>query len=345
MKKHHVFICYKNFSKECDISHIGVGVTAQFTAKTLCHHGYHARAIPIYGADELMAKLTHEEEAGNPVTHVVISALFMSTEWMARIARRFHKTKFAVNCHSNAGFLQVEPKAIRLLREAIDLEVGTTNFFASANSKSLSDLLTGMYGHPVSFLPNLYYLHGDEPIHRTRGNSGALRIGAFGSHRFYKNFSTAIAAAIEVSHLERRQVEIWINAGRSDGNGNAVYQTARAWTDNVPNVTLKELHWCGWPEFRRFVSTMDLLLQPSYTESFNNVTADGVSVGVPSVVSDAIDWVPSDWVASADDALDVATKARHLLRDPYAARDGYAALKSYVAAGLIHWEKFLAFAR
>jgi hypothetical protein len=32
-----------------------------------------------------------------------------------------------------------------------------------------------------------------------------------------------------------------------------------------------------------------LLLQPSFTQSFNVVTADGVHQGVPSVVSDAID--------------------------------------------------------
>lgn len=339
--KSHVFLCYKNFSKECDISHIGVGVTAQFTAKTLTHAGYHARAIPIFGGDDLWQKLEHEECHGRPVTHVVISALFLPTHWLAKLARKFHHTKFAVNCHSNAGFLQVEPQAIRLLREAIDLEVGTTNFKASANCERLSSLLGDMYGHPVQFLPNLYYLHGYEPIYRSRGNSGPLRLGCFGSHRFYKNFSTAIAAAIELAHTERRQAEIWINAGRSDGNGNAVYLTAKAWTDNVPYISLREYHWGAWPEFRRFVGTMDLLFQPSYTESFNNVTADGVAQGVPSVVSDAIDWVPKNWIASADDAKDVACVARHLLHDQHAAKDGYHALKKYVEHGLSRWKLFL----
>ena len=51
---------------------------------------------------------------------------------------------------------------------------------------------------------------------------------------------------------------------------------------------------------------MHVLLQPSFTESFNVVTADGIAEGVPSVVSDAIDWVPRRWMAKADDPRDVA---------------------------------------
>jgi hypothetical protein len=86
---------------------------------------------------------------------------------------------------------------------------------------------------------------------------------------------------------------------------------------------------------------MHLLLQPSYTESFNMVTADGVAEGVPSVVSHAIDWVPDHWKASMDDVLDIARVGRYLLTDPYAPQEGLDALKSHNTEGLKAWQAFL----
>lgn len=336
-----VLLCYKNFRHDCNVSHIGLGVTAMYTAKTLTHAGYKAQAVPIKDDVELSQILeasTHPHH--HPVTHVVIMAQFISTDVLAKLTRKFHHVKFALNCHSNIGFLQAEPNAIKLLREAVDLETGTSNFFAGGNNKRFVQSIQMMLGRPVQFLPNLYFLHGHEPIHRPLYNGGPLRIGAFGSHRIYKNFSTAVAAAMILSHELKCQAELWINSGRSDGAGNIVYKTALAWTTGMPNISLKELHWTTWPHFKRWVGTMHVLLQPAYTETFNNVTADGVCEGTPSVVSDVIDWVPDSWKASTDDALDVAKVARRLLFDHHAPHDGYKALKQYVHDGLPYWEKF-----
>jgi hypothetical protein len=239
------------------------------------------------------------------------------------------------------GFLQAEPRAITLLREALDLETGSSNFFAGGNNKRFCQIMGDMYGRPVQFLPNLYYLHGTEPIHRPLWQGGTLRVGAFGSLRTYKNFSTAVTAAIDLGFQLRCPVEIWINGGRSDGHGNIVYDTAHAWTKNLPTVQLKSFPWASWPEFKRMIGSMNILLQPSYTETFNNVTADGVAEGVPSVVSDTIDWCPKGWQASNDDPKDVPNTARRLLHDQHSAKEGYQSLKDYVATGLTYWKKFL----
>ena len=331
-----VLLVYKNFSKDCTVSHLGLGVTASYSAKTLRQHGYCAEALPIFGGDDLMQIL----QKRRPATHIVIMAQFIPTNWIARLCRAFPETKFALNCHSNIGFLQAEPNAIRLLREAIDLETGIHNFVASGNNKRFVDAMQLMFGRPLHFLPNLYHLHGFEPIHRPPYNGGTLRLGAFGSHRIYKNFSSAVAAAMILSHELKTQTELWINAGRSDGNGKIVYQTALAWTTGMPNIDLKELHWTSWPQFKRWVGSMHLLLQPSYTESFNNVTADGTAEGTPSVVSEVIDWAPEAWKADSDDATEIARVGRRLLSDHHAAREGYHHLKEYVRNGLRYWEEW-----
>jgi hypothetical protein len=336
-----IILAYKNFSKEADISHIGLGVTAQYTAKTLTTNGYFAQAKPFFGADDMTLYLRKMETSNRPVSHVIIMAQWILTKYLAAMVREFPEIQFSVKCHSNAAFLQAEPPAIKLIREAIDLETGTTNFKFASNNARLCEALYHMYGRPILYLPNLYYIHGMEPVLRPAWNGGTLRIGCFGSLRVYKNFSTAIAASIQLTQDLKCHSEIWINSGRTDGGGNTVYKTALAWTNNLPNVTLKELHWASWPEFKRAIGSMNISMQPSFTETFNNVTADALCEGVPSVVGPSIEWVPKSWQAEPDDTPDVAGTARRLLFDPYAAKEGYQALKDYVKRGLYCWREYL----
>lgn len=108
----------------------------------------------------------------------------------------------------------------------------------------------------------------------------------------------------------------------------------------LPDVQLKLNGWQSWPAFRKTVAHMHLLLQPSYTESFNMVTADGAAEGVASVVSEAIDWAPDDWKANVDDVLDISRVGRRLLCDRTAADDGLLALEEQTADGILHYRKY-----
>ena len=72
------------------------------------------------------------------------------------------------------------------------------------------------------------------------------------------------------------------------------------------------------------------------------VTADGVAEGVPSVVSDAIDWAPEDWKANVDDVMDIARTGRRLLLDTRSAGEGRATLESYVNSGVHAYRHYLA---
>jgi glycosyltransferase involved in cell wall biosynthesis len=110
---------------------------------------------------------------------------------------------------------------------------------------------------------------------------------------------------------------------------------------NLPHIRLVENSWQTWPQFRTTVAHMHLLLQPSYTESFNMVTADGVAAGVPSVVSDAIDWAPPAWTARADDVVEIARIGRTLLNDAQAPSDGLKALNHHNKAGIMAWKSYL----
>jgi hypothetical protein len=247
---------------------------------------------------------------------------------------------FAVNCHSNVGFLQADSNGVKLVREGLEIERGTWNFHVAGNSRRFCRWLRAAYDAPCAYLPNLYYLESQQPIARTLFQGGTLRIGAFGATRPLKNFMSAAGAALEIASRLRTNLELWISAGRTEG-GNGIVNALRAMLDGLPHVKLVESGWQSWPSFRSTVRHMHLLLQPSYTESFNMVTADGIAEGVPSVVSEAIDWTPKSWIAAADDVSEIARVGRHLLSDPHAVADGVQALKAHNSDGLASWKQYL----
>ena len=327
-------LAYKNFAANRAVSHIGLGVTALNTAKTLRHAGIETEVFPITSPRDL-----RDSARMQGITHMVISAPWIPTMELATICANNPDIQFAVNCHSNLGFLQADPNAVRLLREGLGLHRGSLNFHMAANSHRLSDWATRVYGTPCSHLPNLYFLDGKVPEGR-QYKGGTLRIGAFGATRALKNLTTSAGAALEIARALNADLEFWISSGRSEGAG-PVIDAVRQMTHGMPHVKLVENGWQTWPEFRNTVRNMHLLLQPSYTESFNVVTADGIAEGVASVVSDAIDWAPDAWKAPVDDAHAMAATGLRLLRDRNASKRGYAALQKHNRQAVSTWREFV----
>jgi len=329
-------LAYKNFAANQNISHIGLGVSAMNTSKVLRRNGIVTDVWAITSGVELRNRLKEDL-----ASHVVISAPWIPSTELQTLVTFHSSTRFAVNCHSNVGFLQADSNGVRLVREAMDLEAGTHNFHLAGNSTRFCRWVRSAYFRPCIYLPNLYYLDGDFIPSRPLYTGGSLRIGAFGATRPLKNFMSAAGAALEIARRFKADLELWLSAGRTEGGGDTILRSARAMLDGIPYVKIIENGWQSWPKFRQSVSHMHLMLQPSYTESFNMVTADGIAEGVPSVVSNAIDWAPDHWKAMMDDVLDIARVGRYLLTDPYAPKEGFEALHDHNATGLKAWQAFV----
>lgn len=339
-----VLLCYKNFGAHVGVSHIGLGVSAMNTQKSLYREGIRCEILPMKHADDLRKHLSIARSRGEHYSHVVVSAPWISTAHFSQLCAMFSQTTFAMNCHSNVGFLQADSHGIELIREQLALETGVHNFHVAANSERCCEYLTEAYGDPTTYLPNLYFIDG-HPRHSRPGwhhTGGVLRIGIFGATRSLKNMLTAVGAAVIIARDLKAQTEIWINTGRADGpEVSRIMRAIRALTTGLPHVQIKEASWATWPNFRKLVGSMHLLLQPSYTESFNMVTADGAHEGVPSVVSSAITWAPREWQADVDDAGDVARKGVALIHDHRASVHGLNALMRHNEQGLRAWLSFL----
>jgi glycosyltransferase involved in cell wall biosynthesis len=325
------------------VSHVGLGVSAAYTAKTLRQHGIWAEVWPTESAQKLLQRLRSTQVAaelrGEPrPTHVILAAPWIPTHDVAAMAAEFPEVSFVVVSHSNVGFLAADPHAIRLLRETADLQLASHNVFVGGNSRKFTDWATEAWGIHAVCLPNLYNMAETFPRHDRRWQGGALRLGLFGANRPLKNFLSSAAAAAELARRLHVPVELLLSSGRNEGGNTRALEEM---TENIANLRVTRTGWLPWPAFRRLLRTVDLVFQVSYTETFNVVTADAIAEGVPVVASDAIDWVPSWWQARADEPLDIGRVAERLLRDPDAARQGRAALQAYVDRGLVAWWQFL----
>jgi hypothetical protein len=332
-----VVLAYKT-SQECQ-SFVGLGITAAHNAKTLRRHGVWAEAWACTSGQALLDRLrqtierAHAKNQLEP-THVIINALWIPSAELEAMAHEHPEVVFTVVSHSNFAFLAADPHAVKLLREAVDLQHHTSNVKVAGNSTKFTDEATTLWGVNVTHLPNLYDLSEPMAPAKSRWTGDALRLGLFGAARILKNGLTAAAAAVDLALTLNVQTELYVSEKDETG-------AIRELTDGVRNLRVVHTGWLQWPAFRRLVAQMHLVLQPSFTESFNVVVADSVHAGVPAVCSEAIDWVPHFWQANPDDAGDVARVGKQLLHTPNAVEDGRAALRAYVDAGVVEWLRFL----
>lgn len=333
-----VLLCPRNYGGFDHISHTGLAVSASNTARVLRTKAINALVRPIRD----LCQLEHVIESEKP-SHVIINAVWFPTNQLAGLVHRHMDIAFVVLIHSNLAFLQVEHNGIRMLHEAVDLELESVgNFRVAANSHACVRGLQDAWECPALYLPNLYYL--DETVRTTRRawSGGTLRIGAFGALRPLKNPTGSAFAALSIATNLGTNLEFHINTGRSDGGwADKLLKSVEAIFAGLPNAKLVKNPWAHWSSFRKLVRHMHLLVQPSFTESFNVVTADGVAEGIPSVVSNVIEWAPDHWKVSPDDVGAIARTGRTLLSDVHSGVDGLEALREHNAEGIVAWERYL----
>lgn len=342
-RQYRVALVYKNF-RSTGSAHMGLGVTALNTAKYLRSKGIYTDVWGVTDMAGLAAKIKEAEDTPHnihPLTHVVVSAPWLPSADLQDMSIMNPHIALSSVSHSNVPFLAADPNAFRLVREYIDVERSTTNFHNAGNSERFANWVHSTYGPQCWTIPNLYYLDGSASPHRPVFSGDTLRIGCFGALRILKNILGAGAAALELAAGLRVNLEFWISTGRNEG-AQGTLQSLQQMFAGIYWAKLVEQPWGEWSSFRNTVRHMHLMMQPSFTESFNNVTADGIAEGVASVVSPAISWCPKDWQANSDDISEMATAGRRLLFDAKAPIDGLNALTAYNTNSFQMWSKFLA---
>ena len=249
----------------------------------------------------------------NP-THCFIEALWVVPSKFEVLAKLHPNVNWVVRLHSMVPFLTSEGMAFEWLNEYMELRKKGINISISCNNQELHEQLSQIY-EGVSYTPNIY--EPDYECSKKNNSKQILDIGCFGALRVLKNHTQQALWAIEFANKLGKKMNFHINVSEHEQRESGpVLRNLRAIFKNTEHILVEHL-WYEHKDFLELVSTMDIGMQISYTETFNVVAADFVHCGVPIVVSKDIKFVhPNCSVSPSNDKqIEYALKYAFYSRD------------------------------
>jgi hypothetical protein len=250
---------------------------------------------------------------------VVIEAYWVVPEKFEVLHKLHPNVKWVIRNHSKSPFLANEGIAFDWSMRYTDYP----NVYVSSNSEQANNEIAQLvYNHHndwslqqakdrCPFLPNYYPIHRLKcDRHDYKPRHDELHIGCFGAVRPLKNHVIQAIAAIKFADSMGKKLYFHINSTRLENAGaNQILKNLKMIFNNM-NHDLVEHTWMKHDDFLQLVGTMDFGLQVSYSETFNIVSADMISQGVPVIVSDEVDWIDGLFYADPNNSDDIVEKLR-----------------------------------
>lgn len=217
---------------------------------------------------------------------VIIEGLWVVPEKFDVLRRLHPHVRWIVRLHSEMPFLAQEGVAIDWV--TVYAYRGVEVAFNSTRAcTAVRDAIPTLWWDKILYLPN-YYPERNQSVAPT--SAGIVRVGCFGALRSGKNLLNQALAAIRYADQEGQILFFHINQAFHGGcEGPNVLKNLKALFASTHHVLV--IHpWYAHKDFLKLVGTMDVGLQVSFSESFNIVSADFASQGVPLVVSSEIRW-------------------------------------------------------
>lgn len=277
--------------------------SAAFINDMLIEDGFESKLVQVRDTN----KIDKEVYDYNPDI-VVLEAIWCPPAKLRELVKLHHHKhrKWIVRNHSEIPFLGFEGVSLEWMMEYPSIH----NVFISCNSPIANqefEYLTSLrHGKstPVYLLPNYY------PTHKVHSKQFVERdvvdVGCFGAIRPLKNTLQQAVASIIFARSLKKKLRFHVNSSRIEDNAHPVLKSIRALFKDYPNCELVEVPWMNRENFLSLCGQMDIGLQVSYSETFNIVTADLVSRGVPVVCSSEIPWIPERLQADPSSALNIA---------------------------------------
>lgn len=303
-----LFICKKN---ECYgfVSYhrrsSGLYNSTRFIVKGLKARGVHAEIIEVIDNNCIDRAVSEFKPDA-----VVIEALWVVPEKFDILKSLHPSVRWFVHMHSGLPFLALEGIAMAWLPEYAARGVGLI-----ANSKDTFNAFSYILGDAsVTQLPNVY-ISDALPMKRKRIRGGRIDIGCFGAVRPMKNHMAQAIAAIRFAESKGMRLNFHINASRLETGGEPVLKNIIELFKDHDGIHELFLHpWMEPEEFLQFLHDhIDIGMQVSMTETFNVVSADYVTAGIPMVVSPAVTWATRFCMADAESVEDMVDRLNRVM--------------------------------
>jgi glycosyltransferase involved in cell wall biosynthesis len=179
------------------------------------------------------------------------------------LAHKFPNIVFVLQNHTGTAYLSIDRNSdesgILANRRIIDLERSMINVRVSANNVRFVQWMRRSFSAPCLYLPNLYDPESfSSPYPSNRDFGGTIRIGNFGAPRPWKNQLTAAEAAIQLARQLGVNLEFYVNSRRDYQK--ELDRSRRDLFAGEKDVKLIDVPWEPWPQFKRTVGHMHLLL-------------------------------------------------------------------------------------
>ena len=218
---------------------------------------------------------------------VIIEAIWVVPEKFKVLQDLHPDVKWVVRLHSELPFLSNEGIAIEWLKDYTKYK----NVFIASNSEVFIKSFQPIVKEHIIYMPNYYNI--TKSIVKPNINpefEKVLNIGLFGAIRPMKNSLTQAIGAMIYADKVGKILHLHINTERVEQKGENALKNIKALFKGTPHK-LVEHKWLKHSQFVKLVSTMDLGLQVSLSETYNIVSADFVNQLVPVVTSDEIEFV------------------------------------------------------
>lgn len=300
----------------------GLKTSARFVIDLLHQEGFKAKLVEAIDGNCIDRLVTE-----NKPRRVVLEAIWVTPAKLEELKRLHPHVKWTVRVHSEIPFLSMEGCAISWIFEYLKLgvEVGFNSSQTVEDFQSLGK---------VFYLPNYYPLRKPRPAQKS---TPVLNVGCFGAVRPLKNQLIQAFAAIEHAEKSGSKMTFHMNGSRIEQNGNNNLKNIEA-LFAATGHTLKLHPWLDHDDFLELVASMDICLQVSLSESFNLVSSDAVSMGVPLIGSSAVRWLPKVSQAEVGSVKSIADAIHRA--SVTTVHMNHAALEQYLHNARIVWEKW-----
>lgn len=286
-----LFICKKGTSYASQYSYGSSGLfnSTRFIVESLNKAGIDSKITEVVDNNDIDREVT---SFGPDI--VVIEALWVVPSKFDVLKKLHPNVKWCVHLHSNMPFLALEGIAMQWVAEYAKRGV-----ILIANSKeSYSALRSVLSSSQLAYLPNVYINVARRAKLAEYG--GSIHVGCFGAIRPLKNQLLQAMAAIKFAKEQKKHLYFHVNGTRVETGGNPVLKNIQTLFDYTPSATLVVHGWFKPNDFIGFLQeTIDIGMQVSLSETFNVVTADYVTAGIPIVVSKEVEW--ASWLCKASD--------------------------------------------
>ena len=250
-------------------------------------------------------------------THAVVEALWVVPAKFEVLTRLHPSVTWIVRLHSEMPFIANEGIAMDWLAEYVKYPQLIIGVNASRMLDETRSYLCSVHGWDeetaharVIYMPNYY--PQDYVNRQVKRTQGVINIGCFGAVRPLKNHLLQAVAAVRYADSQNLKLRFHINGNRLEMKGEPVLNNLKGMFRHLgaKGHELVLHDWRSRPEFLDLCAEMDVGMQVSFSETFNIVAADLVSVGVPVVPSREIPWASSWFAADPVDSQDIERKIK-----------------------------------